>query len=327
MSESVDAVDAVDALPCRICKDFPGSDVGRVWSLQNLHKFALCWTGGCMVVYWFFFPPMSKALKDIGLLPLGTRSPGSNQVTGIRHPTSGWGRRGCWWSSFSSYRGFWSWSPSTHMRKWIGTRTCMTCALAPNSPDVGIGLWNRAAGARLLPDRFLFGSWSDHAEVPSNLLLSRNSAYVWNWLERAKENGGLLCLDLFSMVTDVTVWFSNVLCRELFGERVLSSLRCSFWGCFWRSYDSCWMCMQDLCLMAPQLSAGFKDLFPKLNGQMWSKNQNVQNNVTLIITNHQIALGFGVSRCVKLCQTGCQRWFFHSTASLDLRLLLVAKSL
>ena len=129
------------------------------------------------------------------------------------------------------------------------------------------------------------------------------------------------------MVTDVTVWFSNVLCRELFGERVLSSLRCSFWGCFWRSYDSCWMCMQDLCLMAPQLSAGFKDLFPKLNGQMWSKNQNVQNNVTLIITNHQIALGFGVSRCVKLCQTGCQRWFFHSTASLDLRLLLVAKSL
>ena len=33
-------------------------------------KFAMC--GGCMVVYWFFFPPMSKALTDIGLLPLGS---------------------------------------------------------------------------------------------------------------------------------------------------------------------------------------------------------------------------------------------------------------
>lgn len=47
-----------------------------------------------MVVYWFFFPPMSKALKDIGLLPLGTfgrRAQGHrHQVTGIiRHPTSG----------------------------------------------------------------------------------------------------------------------------------------------------------------------------------------------------------------------------------------------
>ncbi|CAL1139698.1 unnamed protein product, partial [Cladocopium goreaui] len=27
-----------------------------------------CWFLSCMVVYWFFFPPMSKALKDIGLL-------------------------------------------------------------------------------------------------------------------------------------------------------------------------------------------------------------------------------------------------------------------
>ena len=134
-----------------------------------------------MVVYWFFFPPMSKALKDIGLLPLGTFG---RRAQGHRHPTSLHLR-----TPVHRLRQTWLLMIFFFFLPWLLILIPLytheevdwykdLCTCTEFTRGLGLGCENCAAGARLLPDRFLFGSWSDHAEVPSNLLLSRNSAYV-----------------------------------------------------------------------------------------------------------------------------------------------------